>query len=217
MKKFIAALIAVVMVVSCMSFAFGATVKTWTMGQQNETRWSVAIGAAVAEGDKISFWVKPGSVDGVSMYARNSARALYLDADGEYVLDGDGNPYEVYSGKYIADYAIAVSEDGWYYIVCEAQDAADAGVYELSVDQATTPSQLAGVKVNGVEVDVVAFKSNPAPEAGDAMEEPVAAVEEETEEETEDVTTEETGVVSVAVVAVAAVIGGAVVLKKREF
>ena len=219
MKKILAALLAVVMIVSCMSVAFADTMKVWTMGKKDDTRWSVAINAEVKKGDVISFWVKMGEpAEGkeVSMYVRDSSRALYFDANGEYVLDDEGNPYEVYSGKYITDFAIAEA-DGWYYIVCESQ--CDSSALELSVDQAVTPSQIAGVKVNGVAVEVTTFGSAAAPVAEADMEEPVVAPEETEEvEETEDTAdVEETGVVSIAVVAVAAVIGGAVVLKKREF
>ena len=212
MKKFIAALLVVVMVVSCMSFAFADSVNSYDMVDSKggaKSRWSVKINAAVAETDVISFWVKPATIEGADMYARNSTKAVYLDAEG------NETGVEVYSGKSIVDNAIAEA-DGWYYIECVAKVAADAGVYELSVDcgnvdgGAMEGAQIAGVKLNGVEVEVVNFNDGSALTAT-AMEEPVPVVEDETED------VEETGVVSVAVVAVAAVVGGAVVLKKREF
>ena len=214
MKKILAALIAVVMVVSCMSVAFAASINSYDMvdSKSDKSRWSVKIDSAIEATDVISFWVKPATIENADMYARNSTKAHYLDAEG------NDTGSEVYSGKHITDFALA-EVDGWYYIECVAMVAADAGVYELSVDCGNVAggtmegAQIAGVKVNGVEVAVVNFTDGSALTAT-AIEEPVA---ESTEDVTEDVDTEETGVVSIAVVAVAAVIGGAVVLKKREF
>ena len=215
MKKILAALIAVVMVVSCMSVAFAASINSYDMvdSKSDKSRWSVKIDSAIEATDVISFWVKPATIENADMYARNSTKAHYLDAEG------NDTGSEVYSGKHITDFALA-EVDGWYYIECVAMVAADAGVYELSVDCGNVAggkmegAQIAGVKVNGVEVAVVNFNDGSALTAT-AMEEPV--VVEETPVETEDAPVEETGVVSIAVVAVAAVIGGAVVLKKREF
>ena len=218
MKKFIAALIAVVMVVSCMSVAFAGSINVSNFEAQKASRVSVKINAEVKTGDKISFWVKPVGVEGgeADMYARNSAKAIYLDKDGNETGE------EVYSGKHIADHALA-EVDGWYYIECVAKSDATPGVYELSLDvndgndatdgeKVSPESLIAGVCVNGVEVGVVAWAS--ATLTTTTMEEPVIP-EDGGEEETEGV--EDTGVVSVAVVAVAAVVGGAVVLTKREF
>ncbi|MBR5136481.1 MAG: hypothetical protein IKV30_00455 [Clostridia bacterium] len=213
MKKILAALIAVVMVVSCMSVAFAASINSYDMEDKNGdgSRWSAKIAGEVKTGDKITFWVKPATIENADMYARDGAKAHYLDAEG------NDTGKEVYSGKHITDNALA-EVDGWYYIECVAMS--DSTGYELSVDCGNvaggtmTGAQIAGVKVNGVEVALNAYNSGEALTAT-AMEEPV--VVEETPVETEDAPVEETGVVSIAVVAVAAVIGGAVVLKKREF
>lgn len=234
MKKILAALLAVVMIVSCMSVAFAESTTAYVMeskGAEDFSRWRVKITSAVMAGDKVSFWVKPVAAEGATaenadMYVRVDAgenAAYYLDAEGNVVtkLDdetGEEENVTVYSGKHIADYALKTTEDGWYYIECQVSVGVNAG-YELSVDAGNVSGkklgacEIADVKVNGEAVEIVAYNTGAALETKTVDIVPVVV------EETEDVTegTEETGVVSVAIVAVAAVIGGAVVLKKREF
>ncbi len=220
MKKFIAALLAVVMVVSVASFAFAESTTAYVMQlRSGDDRARVWITSAVDTDDVISFWVKPVGVDGneavdADMYARidsSSNVAYYLDAEGNLTEN------DVYSGSHIAANAIKKTADGWYYIECVPSVASTDG-YELSVDATNVAGGklgtclIADVKVNGEAVEIVEYDSRNAPQTETVD---IVPVVDGGEEETEDV--EDTGVVSVAVVAVAAVVGGAVVLKKREF
>ena len=230
MKKILVALLVLAMVASCMSFAFADTLDVYTMGPKSDSRKQVLIDGEVAADVKICLWVKPVlgatcTVEGCqedycehgipSLYVRTdgsgSKAAYYLDENGEVVVDSDGEPVKVYSGNPIETYALAKSADGWYYIECITTVAGSS--YEISVNcqhsVVAETCQVAGVTIGGepaVLTNTVGEKTT--------METPVVEQPAETED-TVDV--EETGVVSIAVVAVAAVIGGAVVLKKREF
>ena len=223
MKKILAALLAVVMVASCMSFAFAETIDVYTMGEHSSSRRKVMIEGEIQEGTKISFWIKPVlgetcTVEGCQEdYCEHGIPSLYVRTDGSgskaaYYLDAEGNDTGVkcYSGEAIAKNALKATDDGWYYVECITKVTGSS--YEISVNcQHSVVAE--GCLVAGVMVgDEPATLSNTVGEKT-TMETPVV----EQPAETEDAPVEETGVVSIAVVAVAAVIGGAVVLKKREF
>ena len=227
MKKILAALLAVVMIVSCMSVAFADTTTAYVMQlRDGNDRARVKITSEVKAGDKISFWVKPVLPDGTEAVGADMYARIDSSSNAAYYLDAEGNKLDktVYSGQTLSKFALKTTEDGWYYIECEASAGVASG-YELSVDGTNVAGKklgaclIADVKVNGVAVDVVEYDSGNAPQTQTVE---IVPVVEETPAETEDAATEdapveETGVVSIAVVAVAAVIGGAVVLKKREF
>ena len=169
-----AALFAVVMILSCMSIAYAEMTNAYTMDTYDTYRRKVTIEADIKEGDVISFWVKPVYGDNVctdpncgvdnceagraSVYVRNYKKidgerypALYIDADGNVTN------VECYSKKALEDNAISKTDDGWYFVKCEAQ--ADNDEYEICVNcygsDMSEDTLIADVRVNDQPVGLI--------------------------------------------------------------
>ncbi|MBR5136483.1 MAG: acid shock protein [Clostridia bacterium] len=236
MKKILAVLLVLAMALSMSSVAFAADeIDCYEMeSYQGGRREGVAI-KDMKQGDIVGFYVKavPGTgIDGVGqlkMYVRHvdggSTKGKRLDAEGNIT---DKLCYDIWFDS--EDAYLWKNDDGWFYIEAEIQKDGDNFLAVVTYDEgesSTYPDAqvaeclVAGITVNGVAVDparVYGFDGSAATTlaAKTTMADPRSAAT-ETPAETEDAPVEETGVVSIAVVAVAAVIGGAVVLKKREF
>ena len=235
MKKILAVLLVLAMALSVSSVAFAASIDCYEMETyQGGRREGVAI-KDMKQGDIVGFYVKPvpgTGIDGVEqlkMYVRHveggSTKGKRLDAEGNVT---EKLCYDIWFEE--EDSYLWKNDEGWYYIEAEIQKDGDNFLAVVTYDEGESTTYpdaqvadclVAGITVNGVAVDpsrVYGFDGSAATTAATktTIEDPKTTVI-ETPDETEDVGTEETGVVSIAVVAVAAVIGGAVVLKKREF
>ena len=174
-RKFLSAMLALVMAWTCMCISPATAAETFTgetrinsylmemKSSTDHSRCRVKLTDAVSNGDVISFYVKlvaasGSTVTGADMYARGGgANAIYLNSAGAETGRA------VYSGMHIADNAI-FEVDGWYYIECVAKANCSSG-FELSVDAINIASGtigqcvIAGVKINGEEVAVVGYNS----------------------------------------------------------
>ena len=230
MKKFLAVLLVLAMALSISSVAFAASIDCYEMESYQGGRREGVVIKDMTKGDIVSFYVKavPGTgIDGVGqlkMYVRHvdggDTKGKRLDAEGNIT---DKLCYDVWFDE--EDSCLWKNDDGWFYIEAEIQKDGDNFLAVVTYDEgesSTYPDAqvadclVAGIKVNGETVDssrIYGFDGSAATTAATktTIEDPKTGVTEETED------VEETGVVSVAVVAVAAVVGGAVVLKKREF
>ncbi len=139
MKKFLAVLLAVAMMLSCIPMmASAATVPVWDLADGGTTRLKANVSGLVA-GDIITFFVRAETIEGTSLYLRIEGQGKAVYADGS----------EVYSGKHITDKGVATDSD-WYYIEAKATVA---GTHDLFVDGVTNAwAQIADVKINGVAV-----------------------------------------------------------------
>ena len=225
MKKILAALLAVVMIVSCMSVALAEQVTAYT-GELNENnqRSGVILTDTATTGQVISFYVKVVPGEGLTLDQVMSQMKLYVRGTVSssnkafYIVDGEITDNQAYGSK-LKDNAVDCG-DGWYYVETSAP-ADDVYFLNLNVEDLSGATlgegcMYADIRIDGQPVGTVNGKATEAALTATQIEKPAAPVE-ETPAETEDAPVEETGVVSVAVAAVVAVIGGAVVLKKREF
>ena len=240
MKKILAVLLVLAMALSMSSVAFAADeIDCYEMESYQGGRREGVVVTDLKAGDIIAFYIKPVAgtgIDGVEqlkMYVRHvdggSTKGKRLDAEGNVT---DNLCYDIWFEE--DNSYLWKNDEGWYYIEAEIQkDGAnylsvvtwDEGESATYPDAQVADCLIAGITVNGTAVDpakvfpydgsksVTATTASPKTTIAD----PRSAAAEETPAETEDAPVEETGVVSIAVVAVAAVIGGAVVLKKREF
>ena len=126
-RKFLSAMLALVMAWTCMCISPATAAETFTgetrinsylmemKSSTDHSRCRVKLTDAVSNGDVISFYVKlvaasGSTVTGADMYARGGgANAIYLNSAGAETGRA------VYSGMHIADNAI-FEVDGWYYI-----------------------------------------------------------------------------------------------------
>ena len=254
MKKFIVALLAVVMVVSSMSFAFAAQVDCYQMEQYKLEDYAGARSGLVVDnlevGDIVTFYIKPTAdgtiidVEDTKLYVRgyaNNTKAERVDAEGNNLYKSNGDLVLAYGVHFGDDNdALWSNEDGWYCISVKIKEAGAnyfaVVTYDPGDEQTENNATGAQVGVEGNECYIAGItvkRGDAAPVTVDPadvknfdtlenitptkIEEPTEVSAEPTVDTTEDAPVEETGVVSIAVVAVAAVIGGAVVLKKREF
>ena len=223
MKKILAVLLAVVMIVSCMSVAFAEqvdAVKITATAAGGSKRFQFETAIATEAGDEVEIIlnVKGLGLD-VSSYCIRDAAAGKFDHDGAGAETTTGTAYSA-DGEWVVITATAKTAGSALGLTINfAEDHANGAYFEI------VSLKVGGQVVNPADyVDtVVVFSASAKPASLTAevvkVDAPVVGGTESTEDatETEDTTVEETGVVSIAVVAVAAVIGGAVVLKKREF
>ncbi|MBR5136484.1 MAG: hypothetical protein IKV30_00470 [Clostridia bacterium] len=227
MKKILAALIAVVMVLSVSAVAFAdvdAVKLTATATTQTRFQYNIA-GVTLAANDEVVLTVQLPDITDVATGATAKVKSLTAR-----VYDG-GDKF--INGQAIDETWAKDLGDGWYELTFKATAACEgmmvAFFYYTEDNTEAQPADgsvmtVAGIKVNGTDVtlDAANFTGKGLTLAAEAVKVTLPGATEETPAETEDAATEdapveETGVVSIAVVAVAAVIGGAVVLKKREF
>lgn len=165
-SKLMICLLAVVMVVSCMTMAMAATqVDCYEMEMKSDGRRARVNVQDLAEGDVLSFYVKavPGSgIDGIEqlkIYVRNgsSDEAVYLDAEGNDTgVDVEGLWLGEEGGK------LWGNGDYWFYIVCKITKAGDNEISVVTYDEGESSTfadaqvgkcYVAGIKINGVAVD----------------------------------------------------------------
>ena len=242
MKKLIAALLVLAMALSVASIAFAADeIDCYEMASYQDGRREGVVVTDLKAGDIVGFYIKPVAGDVITdasqtkMYVRHveggETKGLRLDAEGNVTAD---TCYGIWFDQEGKNSYLWKSADGWYYIEAEIQKDGANYFAVVTYDEGTEEQEanvvgckvgecyIAGLTVNGVAVDsakVFPYDGEKSVTATESltptkMADPKTTTT-ETPDETEDV--EETGVVSVAVVAVAAVVGGAVVLKKREF
>ncbi len=234
MKKFLAVLLVLAMALSLSSVAFAADeIDCYEMESYQDGRREGVVIKDLEEGQIVGFYVKPvaGAViteaSQMKMYVRHveggDTKGKRVDAEGNVT---DKLCYDIWFEE--EDSYLWKNDAGWYYIEAEIQKDGDNFLAVVTYDAGNEETNagvvgckvgeclVAGITVDGVAVDssrVYGFDGSAATTAATktTIEDPRDATEEETEG------VEDTGVVSVAVVAVAAVVGGAVVLKKREF
>ena len=231
MKKILAVLVVLAMVLSLSAVAFAEDtgVAKLTASATTQTRFQYQMsGIPVANGDEIVILVQlPDITDAASgetakvgkLTARvYGAGSKFVDAksfDETWVKDLGNDWYEL-TFTATADSAAGLMVAFFYYteggVEAQPVDGSVMNVASITVGDTTYAfTDAAKVEAAGFVGEGLALAAEAATVA--------APVEGGNDEDTEDVTegVEETGVVSVAVVAVAAVVGGAVVLKKREF
>ena len=219
MKKVLAALLVVAMVVSAFSMAFAANIACWKFAEPDSSRNKAQV-TGLAAGDKVTFYVKPvadSQLENADMYVRTGGTKATYDTTGK----------DVYSGQSIAKNATKCS-DGWYFIQCTIPADGD---YDFFIDGGNMDgvnlgqSLIAGITVNGTAIDASRVQlatqdadiAEPTVVADDGGEAPAEQGGDETPATTGETKPAKTGIVSAAVIAAAAVLGGAVVLKKKEF
>ena len=221
MKKILAVLVVLAMALSLSAVAFAAdqvdVVKVTATADGASSRLQFQTTIPIEAGDKVEIVlnVKGLGVE-VSNYCMRDAASGKFDHDGAGATSGAGEAYSV---------------DGeWVVISANATKAGSALALTINFNSETNHANGAYVEILSIKVgdrtyapseyvdSVTTFSSAPASLTAEVVKVDAPVVgggEEETEDVTEGV--EETGVVSVAIVAVVAVVGGAVVLKKREF
>lgn len=222
MKKILAVLVVLAMVLSLSAVAFAAdqvdVVKVTATADGTSNRLQFQTTIPTAAGDVVEIVLNASGLGvEVSNYCIRDASAGKFDHDGAGAENEAGEAYSA-DGEWVVVTATAKAGSALALTInfSEANHANGAYVEILSIkvgDKTYAPSEY-------VE-SVTTFSSAPASLTAEVVkvDAPVVGggndVTDGGEEETEGV--EDTGVVSVAVVAVAAVVGGTVVLKKREF
>ncbi len=236
MKKFLAVLLVLAMAlsVSAVAFADTAAVKL-TASACTQSRFQFDIdGVNVAEGDTIVILAQFPTVKckdtgadadlySATVRTAHAGSPKFIDAKG--IDNEDGWAKDLGNGWYELTLTATAASNGitcaFFYKTAEGTEVypADGSVINIvsitageTVYAFDSATNIEAAVFAGRGLTMTAEATTVAVPSGDVEE-----TEDETEDVTEDVGTEETGVVSVAVVAVAAVIGGAVVLKKREF
>ena len=244
MKKILAVLLLLAMALSMSSVAFAADeIDCYEMQSYQDGRREGVVVTDLKAGDIVGFYIKPVAGEVITeasqtkMYVRHveggDTKGKRLDAEGNVTSD---TCYGIWFDEEGKNSYLWKSNDGWYYIEAEIQKDGANYFAVVTYDEGDEETKanvvgckvgecfIAGLTVNGTAVDPAKVfpydgsKSVTAttPAVKTTIADPRSAAT-ETPAETEDAPVEETGVVSIAVVAVAAVIGGAVVLKKREF
>ena len=175
MKKFLAVLLAVAMMLSSIPMmASAATVAHWQVSGLDGTQTRAkAYLSGVNSGDIISFFVKfatsNGGEESVDMYVRKSSdRAIYFG--GSYDANGTYTGKAVYSGNAIMTYGVPCA-DGWYYIECMAMTTATHDFFVDGDDTYfITSAEFADIRINGTAIDASQITGVEAAESIDAPE-----------------------------------------------
>ena len=206
-------------------------VDAYTGELNSDVRSGVKLTDTLAVNDILSFFVKVVPAEGQELADIMAGMKLYVRGNGNssnkayYVVDGVVTDNQAYGSK-LKDNAVDCG-DGWYYVEVSIP-AADSYFINLNAEDVSGAKLGEGclyvdICVNGTPVTTVLGLNSGEELTAEKVEKPqLPVVDEPTvdvtpDEPTVDVTPEETGAISIAVVAMVAIMGGAVVLKKKEF
>ncbi len=236
MKKFIAALIVVAMVVSAFSVALAAKYPCWTPEEYDESNGARSrIVVEAKTGDVISFYLTWKAAEGTEtkdlrLYSRQYGGSDFKNEDKNGVQYGSS--WYIEGNGINAEPPVVKQYGDWYYFEVVVKGDGESEVFfdhELVPKANISDVYFAGVAINGTALTADQVKGG---DKGTGFAK-VADVEIDTGATTDPgtttqpgttatpkptgTTTPKTGVVPAAIVAAVAVLGGAIVLKKKEF